>query len=203
MVIEENGKRIMTDPGSYTDGQFKEKNIDLILITHEHPDHFHLDSLKKVLVNSPNATIITNTSVGKFLTEAKITHAILEDKQCKEFSGIYLEAHGNEHAFIRSSIPVVQNTGYFIGRDLFYPGDAFTNPKKLVRILALPVAAPWLTIQDVLQYVKEVNPKIAFSVHDGMLNEFGLGYVKKVIPEILKSFGISFVIPEIGKEENL
>lgn len=203
LVVEVNGKKVMTDPGVFSTLQEKEKNIDIIIITHEHPDHYHLESLKKVLVNNPNSIIITNNAVGKLLKEAEITHEILEDEQFREFNGVYVEAHGDKHAFIRSGLEPVQNTGYFIGKDLFYPGDALTNPNKAVRILALPVSAPWLTIENVLQYAREVNPKIAFSVHDGMLNEFGLGYVKKVIPDVLKSFGINFLILELGKEENL
>lgn len=62
--IEEGRLRILTDPGSYTTTQNDVKNIDIILITHEHPDYFHLDSLKTVLINNPNATIITNKGVG-------------------------------------------------------------------------------------------------------------------------------------------
>ena len=46
LIIEENGKRIMTDPGFWTmEEQIKEKNIDLIIITHEHNDHIHFESL--------------------------------------------------------------------------------------------------------------------------------------------------------------
>ena len=187
----------MTDPGSYSTLQSEEKNIDLILVTHEHPDHFHLESLKKVLVNNPNALIITNTAVGKFLTEAGIKYEILEDKNSREFGGILLEAHGNEHAFMRSGVLPPQNTGYFIDKKFFYPGDAFTNPGKPVEILALPVSAPWLTIEDVLKYAQEVNPEFAFSVHDAMLNELGLTYIKKTVTEVLNSFGINFSVLEI------
>ncbi len=201
LVIEINGKRIMTDPGAFTTGQGEEKNIDVIVFTHEHSDHFHLESLKKVLTNNPNAIIITNTAVGKLLNEAKISYEILEDKNSKDIGGVFFEAHGDKHAFIRSGVEPVQNTGYFIGKDLFYPGDALTNPNKTVNVLALPVNAPWLTIEDLLQYTKEINPKVAFPVHDGMLNDLGLGYIKKVVPEILKSFGVNFIIPELGKEE--
>ena len=62
LVIETNGKRIMTDPGSYTvDEQSNEKNIDLILITHEHGDHLHVESLKNILKNNTEAAIITNS----------------------------------------------------------------------------------------------------------------------------------------------
>ena len=203
MVIEINGKRVMTDPGAYSTLQSGEKNIDIIIITHEHPDHYHLESLKKVLLNNPNVKIVTNTAVGRLLTEAKIKYEILEDKHSGEFDGVYLEAHGDKHAFIRTGLEPVQNTGYFIGKDLFYPGDALTNPNKFVRILALPVNAPWLKIEEVFQYAKVVNPKVAFSVHDGMINEFGLAYIKKVVPEVIHSFGIDFVILELGKEEDL
>src|SRR4051812_27786091 len=47
LVIETKGIRIMTDPGNYSTLQADEKNIDIILITHEHTDHLHIESLKK------------------------------------------------------------------------------------------------------------------------------------------------------------
>ena len=153
LVIEINGKRIMTDPGSYTiTEQEGEKNIDLVVITHEHADHLHVDSLKKVLENNPSAIVITNTGVGKILGEAGIKYQKLEDGETGEFAGISFEAHGNEHAEIYEDHGLVQNTGYFIGQDLFYPGDSFTNPGKPVSILALPVLAPWLRIKDSIDY---------------------------------------------------
>ncbi|KKU76691.1 MAG: hypothetical protein UY03_C0028G0012 [Parcubacteria group bacterium GW2011_GWA2_47_64] len=65
MVIEEAGVRIMTDPGAYSTLQDEARNIDYIFITHEHQDHFHLESLKVVLKNNPKAKIVTNRGVGK------------------------------------------------------------------------------------------------------------------------------------------
>src|SRR3989344_5644853 len=50
--IEENGVRILTDPGTYSTQQSEVKNIDFVLITHEHADHFHIDSLKALLKNN-------------------------------------------------------------------------------------------------------------------------------------------------------
>lgn len=46
LLIEEEGLRILTDPGSYSTRQNDVQNIDVILITHEHPDHLHIESLK-------------------------------------------------------------------------------------------------------------------------------------------------------------
>ena len=161
LVIEINGKRVMTDPGSYTiSEQEAEKNIDLIVITHEHADHLHTDSLKNIIVNNPNSIVVTNTGVGKILDEAQIKYQKLENGQSGEFAGVYLEAHGDKHAEIYEEFGMVQNTGYFIGKDFFYPGDSFTNPEKPVDILALPVLGPWLRIKDSIDYAINLKPFI-------------------------------------------
>ncbi len=174
LVIEENGKRIMTDPGSWTiDKQIKEKNIDIIIITHKHFDHIHIESLKLIIENNPNVKIITNEGVGKLLDKESIEYEILKNKTVKNFLGIEIEAYDCKHEEIYSEIGQVQNTGYFITKRLFYPGDAFYNPNKPVEILALSVAGPWTNIKNAVNYALEIKPKICFPVHDGMLKSFG------------------------------
>ena len=53
LLIEEGEAQILTDPGNYNDTPEVE-NLDAILITHEHSDHFHLDALKAILENDPS-----------------------------------------------------------------------------------------------------------------------------------------------------
>lgn len=203
LVIEIDGKRIMTDPGSYTvDEQGIEENIDLVVITHEHQDHFHLESLKNILTKNPHAVVVTNTAVGKLLSEAGISYQILENGNSGEFAGVYLEAHGNTHEEIYEEIGQVQNTGYFIGKDLFYPGDAFTNPNKKVDILALPVAGPWTNIKTPIHYALELKPRVCFPVHDGMLAP-NFGTAHRVPGMVLPKHNIEFKVLEIGKEEEI
>ena len=194
LIIEEQGLRILTDPGEYSTLQKEVKDIDLILITHEHADHLHVDSLKTVLDNNPDAKIITNHGVGKILNEKGIPHEFLERGQEKVINGLKLEGHGDRHADIYETVPVVQNTGYFIGGRLFYPGDALYNPQKSVEILALPVAGPWLKISDSINYAKIIQPKICFPVHDGMLKF--LGPVHFLPDKFLTPLGIKFIVPE-------
>ncbi len=203
LVIETNGKRIMTDPGSFTtEEHIKEKNIDLILITHEHGDHLHVESLKTILKNSPSAVVVTNEGVGKLLDGAGIKYQILDNKVPKEILGVELEAHDCKHEEIFEEIGQVQNTGYFIDKRLFYPGDAFYNPGKPVEILALPVAGPWCRVRDFMKYVLNVKPKICFPVHDGMLGNFvNTAYF---IPKmVLPKFNIVFKTFEEKKIEEL
>jgi L-ascorbate metabolism protein UlaG (beta-lactamase superfamily) len=203
LVITIDTKRIMTDPGSYTiEGQEEEGNLDLIVITHEHPDHLHVESLKKIMAKNPTAIVVSNSSVGKILVDAGIPHEILEDKGIGEFADVYLEAHGDTHEEIYKDFGQVQNTGYFIGKDLFYPGDAFTNPGKHVDILALPVAGPWTNIKTPILYALEIKPRICFPVHDGMLSP-NFGTAHRIPSVVLPENNIEFKIFEDGKEEEI
>ena len=192
-MIEENGVRILTDPGIYSTSQNEVKDIDLIIITHEHPDHFHLDSLKIVTQNNPAAKIITNKGVGALLDKEGISHEVVEDGQNYSFHDLLIEGFGKNHAPIYPTVPSVINTGYFIANKFFYPGDALTNPNKPVEILALPVVGPWLKIAEAIDYAKSLKPKICFPVHDGMLRPERIGPVHK-LPEAVLAPAIKFVV---------
>ena len=201
LLIEENGVKILTDPGTYSRGFENIKNIDLILITHEHTDHLHIDSLKTLIANTgeKGLLIITNKGVGKQLEVAGIPYyEILEDGKHLDFKGILIEAIGHDHAPLYKTSPCI-NTGFFIANRLFYPGDSLHNPHKKVELLALPVAGPWLKLPEAIDYALELKPKIAFPVHEGMYAKQP-GSVHRLPPTILEPQGIKFLILEDGKE---
>lgn len=201
LLIEESGVRILTDPGIYTETQNTQKDIDLVIITHEHPDHFHIDSLKLILQNNPQALVVTSSAVGKLLDEQKITYKVVEESENFEFKGVLIEGFGKLHAQIHSSIPAASNTGYFIANKLFYPGDALTDPSRQIETLALPVAGPWIKLSEAVDYALKLKPKMAFPVHDALLKNTG---TTDYIPsQILPKQGIDFEVLEIGKPYNL
>lgn len=174
LVIETNGKKIITDPGPHTkEEQEKESGIDLILLTHEHGDHVYLESLKEVVKNNPNALIITNDGVGKTLKAEGIEYKVLKDKVAEEIFGVEIEAHDCKHEEVFQDFGQVLNTGFFIDKRLFYPGDSFYNPGKPVDILALPVAGSWATIKDSIKYALAIRPNVCFPVHDITLKNLG------------------------------
>ena len=200
LLIEENGVRVLTDPGSYTETQDEIKNIDVILITHEHQDHFHIPSVKKILENNQDAIIITNSSVGNLLKNEGIDSVIVEDSEDFTFKEVKFRGFGKDHAVIYKEMGLVENTGYFVGEKLFYPGDSFFDPKEKIEILAVPFAGPWMKISEAIEYVLKINPKKCFPVHDGGLNPSGQGFGKRVAPQIFQNNGIEFISLEIDEE---
>ncbi len=190
----------MIDPGNFSTMQNNVRNIDAILITHEHADHVALDSLKEIVKNNPKARIFTNKSVQKMLKEQGITAEILGHRQKTEVNGVSIEGFGEKHAEIHSSIPVIENTGYFIADRFFYPGDAFVMPDKKVEILALPAAAPWMKISEGIDYALNIKPNICFPVHDGMLKTIGYGAAHGLPGRLLPLAGVQFIVLEEGKE---
>ena len=77
LIIEEKGKTVLIDPGSYTaqENALKAdelKKPDYILITHEHNDHMHLPLIKEILAKFPKTKIISNNSVAGILAKEGI-----------------------------------------------------------------------------------------------------------------------------------
>lgn len=195
LLVEVKGLRILTDPGNYNVTPEVE-HVDVILITHEHPDHLHVDSLKAVLAGNPEAQVISHRGAGRILDEAGIAYMLISDGEEKLIKDVSIESSGTEHACIHHDLPalMVQNTGFYIDKVLFYPGDSFHNPHKDIAILALPVAGPWMKIEEAVEYAKAIRPKAVFPVHDGMLRQdHRLGPTRRVPTAILEPLGIRYV----------
>lgn len=193
LLIETKGARILTDPGNYNVTP-EVAGVDAILITHEHQDHLHVESLQKILVRSPEVQVLSHASVGKILDEAGIKYSLIADGEVIGVKGVDVESCGSEHACIHHDLLKVQNTGFYIDQTLFYPGDSFHNPKKDIAVLALPVAGPWMKLEEAIEYTKLIKPKAVFPVHDGMLRqEHQLGPTRRIPTMLLEPLGIRYV----------
>ncbi len=197
LFIEEQKLRVVVDPGTYSTMQNQLHDIDVLIITHEHEDHCDINSVATIAKNNPQITILTNKSVSEKLKKEGIISQIVHHGDVIRQKDIAIEFFGREHAVIHSSIPVVENIGYFIAGRLFYHGDAFTDPKRPVDILALPVQAPWLKLSEAIDYALALKPKVCFPVHDGMMKNPGPTHT--IPAKVLKENGIRFEVLDFDK----
>jgi len=198
LLVEEGGIKILTDPGSFSKGHTELTGIDVLLITHEHEDHFHADAVEEILKNNPNIVVITNNGVGKQLDAKGIKYQVVGDGQSAEVKGVKITGHGTRHAEIWKEMGQVENTGYIIAEKFYLPGDSFHNPGVAVEILALPTAGPWLNFPDAIKFAIEMKPKVAFPVHDEILAG-NAGWINQWLGQILQSEGVKLVQAEHGK----
>ncbi|MEI9966865.1 MAG: MBL fold metallo-hydrolase [Candidatus Moraniibacteriota bacterium] len=202
LLLEIGELRILTDPGNYNSTP-EVADIDVILISHEHQDHLHIEALREILRSNPQAKVISHRSVGKILDEGGVPYDLISENEEIFIKGIGIESCGSEHACIHPDLPKVQNTGFYINKSFFYPGDSFYNPQKDIHVLALPVAGPWMKIAEAIEYAKIVKPKVVFPVHDGMLRqEHQLGPTRRIPAMLLEPLGIQFVDMKEGSVED-
>ncbi len=60
LIVESNGKRVLTDPGNYSwqSGIVKPElltGISAVVVTHVHPDHLHEEFARVIQLASPDA----------------------------------------------------------------------------------------------------------------------------------------------------
>ena len=170
LLVEEGSARLLIDPGSYSNGFEELTNLDAILITHDHHDHFEIDNIKALLKHNTDAVLLADSSSAAILADAGYTVKSMKSGDTTKIGAVEVEAIGELHAEIHSTIPQAINVGYRIGDDFFYPGDALTIPDFRVRVLAIPSVAPWSKVSETIDYLLAVKPKVAIPVHDGILS---------------------------------
>jgi len=165
LILEDSGKRLFVDPGSFTTALTDVASAAAVVITHEHADHWTPEQLNRILELNPDVPIYAPAGVAAVATGFDVTVVAAGDTV--EAGPFTLRFFGGKHAVIHSSIPVVDNLGVLVNDTLFYPGDSFTIPDDIeVDVLAVPSSAPWLKAGEFIDYVLAVKPKRSFPTHE-------------------------------------
>ncbi|UGY94337.1 MBL fold metallo-hydrolase [Streptomyces gobiensis] len=170
--LEKGGRTLAIDPGAFSE-EDAAVGADAVLVTHEHPDHFDEARLRAALEANPAAQIWTLRSVADQLS-AVFPGRVHTVGHGDAFStmGFEVEVHGELHAVIHPDIPRITNIGFVIDGSVFHPGDALTVPERPIDTLLLPLQAPWSKFAEIVDYIREVKPRTAYDVHDGLLSDF-------------------------------
>ncbi|TSD96663.1 MBL fold metallo-hydrolase [Skermania sp. ID1734] len=202
LLVELNDTKILFDPGNFSHGFEGLTDLDAIVITHQHPDHADTQRLPALVEANPGATLLADPQTSAQLGEQ---WTAVYAGNIMQVGGIQLTGAGGRHAVIHPDIPVIDNTVYLVGTpdqpaQLMHPGDSLFVPSVPVDILALPAAAPWMKISETVDYLRAVQPRFAFPIHQEVISDAGRGIYYSRLAEMAAE-GTEFrVLPE---EESL
>ncbi|WP_400158742.1 MBL fold metallo-hydrolase [Arthrobacter sp. BPSS-3] len=195
--LEKDGKVLVLDPGTFSETDVALAGADAVLITHEHGDHIDVDAVTAALLADDELQlyapeVVAATLRGKAPAASGRIHAAAEGDE-REVAGFAVRCFGGQHALIHPQIPVVANIGYLIDANVYHPGDSFAVPDGIaVGTLLVPIHAPWNKIGEVVDFVISVRAPRAFPVHDGLLNELGVGLVEAHVTRIGARYGTEY-----------
>jgi L-ascorbate metabolism protein UlaG (beta-lactamase superfamily) len=182
VVLSEDDRRLVVDPGAFT-ADDAWAGASALLITHEHFDHFVPDRVRAALDADPALEVWTNASVAGQLEGVGSRVHVVGPGDTFTAAGFGVSVHGEWHAVIHPDIPRVRNVGFLVEDAVFHPGDALTVPEVAVPTLLLPAHAPWSKLGELIDYLRAVEARRAFAVHDALLSDIGLGGVAGLLGE--------------------
>ncbi len=172
LLLETKGKKILIDPGNL---KYKEEyfpiwsNVDLILITHKHPDHCYAEVLEKL---GQTIKIYSTQEVQNAYQALPIN--VVKENDVLELDTIKIEVVHAIHGYqplLKGGKEIYENVGYIIddGQNRFYTTSdtiCFQNEYK-ADILCVPVTGHGVTMSafEAALYAKEVGAILTLPIH--------------------------------------
>ena len=192
VVLTWNGKRIVADPTTFPPGpnsgaaDFRgAAPPDLILITHEHGDHFSVPTLTELA--GPNTVLVVPQSVMGMLPAALQAKAkVMKNGDKGTYAGVAIEAVP-EYNITPDRLmfhPKGRDNGYVLalgGKRVYLAGDTEEVPelKNLpnIDIAFIPMNLPYtMTVDAAATWVKDFKPKVVYPYHyaESDVNKFAM-----------------------------
>ena len=162
LLVEDQGKTILVDPGNYS---YEAKalditslnHIDAIVITHEHPDHMYIPWIKEILEKFPHTPLFTTESAKKLLEQEGIPNVSMKGNEFIELTPV-------PHERIWMGSPA-ENVKATLFEKVTTPGDSHSFDAT-TEVLALPVQAPWGSTTAAVELALRLQPKAIIPIHD-------------------------------------
>lgn len=193
-LVEADGSRILIDPGILTFKKFKPQDfgsLDAIFVSHQHPDHLEIDSLKfwsdqgiKIYGNSDVVTLLSKESIKtKELTagkEIKIGGFNIDPVDLPHFKNLWCnkcndkvtpdtinndkkcKLHPKEEP---KKIDGPPNTGFIINELFFHPGDGMKVEDLSVKSASIPIGGPTVDYEMAWDFVDSLKAQAIIPMH--------------------------------------
>lgn len=169
LSTDDQSTRLLIDPGVYSAGFEKLRDLDGILITHPHPDHLDVDRVARLLTNNPHARTVADTASATLLLRSDISAEIPEDRESFDIGGVSVQTWNGAHGCIHPDLPKAANNGYVFNGTVLHPGDTFDNVPSGIEILLLPISGPWMKFGESIDFLRTVSPRVVVPIHEAVL----------------------------------
>jgi L-ascorbate metabolism protein UlaG (beta-lactamase superfamily) len=184
MLITWNGKHILVDPAPLfgapqpADITAEYKAVptpDLILVTHEHPDHFNVPILEAV--TGADTVLVTCQDVAdKLPADLKAKTKVMANGDGMTVKGVpvtAVAAYNTTQDRAKFHPEARHDNGYVLtlgGKRIYIAGDTEETREmkalKDIDVAFLPMNLPYtMTIEQAVQAVKDFRPKVVYPYH--------------------------------------
>ncbi|MDR1213387.1 MAG: MBL fold metallo-hydrolase [Propionibacteriaceae bacterium] len=175
VLVEAADRRLLIDPGNFSSAWHDLRDLDAVVVTHQHPDHADPVHLPGLLAANPQALVLVEPSLPEVMDLPQARRLAVGDRV--DLGSLHLQAVGGQHAVIHRDIPRIGNVGVVIegpGQPrFFHPGDALDTVPPGVDLVALPAHGPWCAMKEIIDFARQLGAERGFLIHDGLLNQRG------------------------------
>ena len=186
LLVETADTRILVDPGSFSTGFETLRDLDAVVVTHQHADHLDEERLPDLLAYNRQAPVYTDPESAELLGGTSSDIVVLAQGEEHRVGMTTIRPVGRLHAVNHDRVPRCTNVGVVLQADgepsIFHPGDAYDGEPGDVDVLAVPLNAPWSKVAETIAFVRRVSPRQVIPIHDALLSPAGhrlyLGHVE-------------------------
>ncbi len=176
VLVEVADRRVLIDPGAFSDAWHGLTDLDAILVTHLHPDHADPKHLPELVAVNPDAKVWVEPGVLNAVDLGGRGKGLAADTSVS-LGSLTIAAVGGTHAIIHRDIPLIGNVGLVLSAEgeptFFHPGDSLATVPAGIDVVAVPAMGPWAAMKETVDFVRDVDAPTGFLIHDGLINDRG------------------------------